>query len=50
MMNINFCIAIADVNHYSAPTFEVEECVAEQGYIASTPIEDVGKDEEVPFF
>lgn len=35
--------------NYTAPTFEVEECLAEQGYLVSAPIEDVGKDEEIPF-
>ncbi|MBQ3026021.1 MAG: hypothetical protein IJD27_00670 [Alistipes sp.] len=36
-------------NSYVAPIIEVEECMAEQGYLVSAPIEDVGKDDEVPF-
>lgn len=38
-----------DENNYIAPTIVVEACIAEQGYLVSAPIEDVGKDDEVPF-
>ena len=44
-----YSISCTGERNYMAPAFAVVECAAEQGYLVSAPIEDVGKDEEIPF-
>lgn len=42
-------ISCAADHSYTAPGIVVEERAAEQGFLNSAPIEDIEKDEEVPF-